>query len=150
MERIPRPLVAGAPLLLTVGVYALLPPADRDVAYALVALLCVSVAFLGLLRQGMPCPAGWLLVLTGFLGWALGDVIGLVEQSIFELDTHPVPSDAVSIASYAVMATGLVIIVRRRGGRSDLPALLDAAILTTGAAVVVGVFVIAPIVQDAS
>ena len=48
------------------------------------------------------------------------------------------------------MAAGLVIIVRRRGTRGDLPALLDAAILATGTAVVAGVFVIAPIAGDSS
>ena len=48
------------------------------------------------------------------------------------------------------MAAGLVIIVRRRGSRGDLPALLDAAILAAGTAVVVGVFVIAPIADDSS
>src|SRR4051794_26777634 len=150
MARVPRTLVVVAALFLAVGVYALLPAEHRDVAYALVALLCVSVAFWGLLRQGLPRPAGWLLVLIGFLGWALGDVAHLVEQSVFELTSYPAPSDAVYIASYAVIATGLVIIVRGRGGRRDLPALLDAAILATGAAVVVGVFIIAPIAQDSS
>ena len=63
--------------------------------------------------------------------------------------TRPV-SDVVYISSYGVMAAGLVVIVRRRGSRGDLPALLDAAILAAGTAVVVGVFLVAPITGDSS
>ena len=48
------------------------------------------------------------------------------------------------------MAAGLVVIVRRRGSLGDLPAVLDAAILATGTAVVAGVFVISPIAGDSS
>ena len=69
---------------------------------------------------------------------------------MLELTAYPALSDAVYIASYGLMAAGLVVIVRRRGSRGDLPALLDAAILATGTAVVAGVFVISPIAGDSS
>ena len=80
----------------------------------------------------------------------VGDWVYFVEQSVFGVTAYPALSDAIYISSYAVLAAGLVIIVRRRGWRGDLPALLDAAILATGTAVVIGVFVIAPITGDSS
>jgi diguanylate cyclase (GGDEF)-like protein len=150
MQPLPRPLVVMAPLLVALAGYPLLPPEARDYGYTAVSLASISLAFWGLLRQGRPRPTGWLLVLTGFLGWVLGDMMYLLEQTVFDVTAYPAPSDVVYVGSYGFLAAGLVIIVRRRGSRGDLPALLDAAILATGTAVVAGVFVIGPIAGDSS
>ena len=145
-RRSAAPFVVMAPLLVVLVGYGLLPTGSvRDYGYPVMGTLCIAIAFWGLLRNGRPRPTGWLLVLGGFTGWVLGDWTWLVEQKVFGVDAYPAPSDAVYVASYGVMAAGLVIIVRRRGSRGDLPALLDAAILAAGTAVVAGVFVIAPI-----
>jgi diguanylate cyclase (GGDEF)-like protein len=146
-----RSLLVMALLAIPLVAYALLPDSDgRQVLYSMASLLCISVAFWGLLRPGPPRPPGWLLVTGGFLCWVLGDWIYLVEQLVFQVTAYPALSDAVYISSYGVMAAGLVVIVRRRGSRGDLPALLDAAILAAGTAVVVGVFLVAPIMDDSS
>ena len=143
-------LVMALLLVPTVG-YALMPDGNpRQFLYALAGLLCISAAFWGLLRSGQRPPPGWLLVIGGFLAWVVGDWVYFVEQVWFGVTAYPALSDAIYISSYAVLAAGLVIIVRRRGSRGDLPALLDAAILATGTAVVIGVFVIAPITGDSS
>ena len=131
--------------------YVVLPEGDtRQVVYAAAGLVCVAAAYWGLLRPGAPRQPGWLLVTGGFACWVLGDWIYLVEQLVFEATAYPAVSDAVYISSYVVLAAGLVVIVRRRGSRGDLPALLDAAILAAGTAVVVGVFLVAPITGDSS
>lgn len=144
-------LIVMALLVIPIGVYAIVPPGDlRQVVSACSGTLSISVALWGLLRAGAARPPGWLIVLAGFVGWAIGDWMYLVEASVSEVLAYPAPSDAVYLASYAVMAAGLVVIVRRRGSRGDLPALLDAAILATGTAVVAGVFVIAPIAGDST
>ena len=146
-----RSLLVMALLTIPVVGYALIPEGDaRQILYAVAGLLCVSVAFWGLLRHGSKRPPGWLLVVGGFLCWVLGDWIYLVEQLVFEVTAYPAFSDVVYISSYGVMAAGLVVIVRRRGSGGDLPALLDAAILAAGTAVVVGVFLVAPITGDSS
>ena len=146
-----RSLLVMAPLVVVMAGYALLPEGKiREVVYPAAALLFISVAFWGLLRTGRPRPSGWLLVLAGFLGWVLGDVTFMVEQTVLGISAYPAPSDAVYFGSYGLLAAGLVLIVRRRGSRGDLPALLDAAILATGTAVVAGVFVISPIAGDSS
>ncbi len=143
--------VVMAPLLVLLAGYGVYPTGQvHDYGYPLIGTLCIGLAFWGLLRNGPPRPTGWLLVLGGFLGWVVGDWWWMVEQTVFGVTAYPAPSDGVYIASYGVMAAGLVIIVRRRGSRGDLPALLDAAILAAGTAVVVGVFVIAPIAHDST
>ena len=144
-------LLVMALLAIPMAAYAVIPEGDlRQIVYSLAGTLSVSVALWGLLRAGRARPPGWVLVVLGFLAWVIGDWIYLVEQSVFGVTAYPALSDAVYISSYGVLAAGLLIIVRRRGSRGDLPALLDAAILATGTAVVVGVFVIAPITSDSS
>jgi diguanylate cyclase (GGDEF)-like protein len=138
-------------LLIPLVVYAAVLPGDlRQVVYSLAGTLSVGTALCGLLRSGSARPWGWVLVLLGFLGWVTGDWIYLVEQSVFGVVAYPALSDAVYMSSYALMAAGLIVTVRRRGLRGDLPAFLDAAILTTGTAVLAGVFVIAPIAGDST
>lgn len=145
------PLLLMASLLIPMGVYTLLPEGGlRQVVYTCAGTLSIVVALWGLLRLGPARPSGWLLVVGGFAGWVVGDWVYMVEQSVFGLLAYPAPSDGVYIASYVLMAAGLLVIVRRRGSRGDLPALLDAAILATGTAVVAGVFVIGPIAGDST
>ena len=96
-----------APLLVVLVGYALLPAADRDYYYPFVGLLCVSVAFWGLLLQGRPRPTGWLLVLAGFLGWVLGDLIFLVEQTVLRDLRLPGP-----------LGRGVHRVLRADGGRA--------------------------------
>jgi diguanylate cyclase (GGDEF)-like protein len=140
-----------APLALPVSLYSFLPAGPwREISYPAIGLVCVAVALVGLFHCVPARRTGWALVLYGFLGWVLGDVIFLVEQRVLQLAAYPAPSDAVYIASYGLLAAGLVVIVRRRGERGDLAAMLDATILATGVAVVVGVFVLAPIAGDSS
>jgi diguanylate cyclase len=146
-----RPVVVTASLGALLACYALMPAGlAREIAYPAIGLVCLTVAFAGLARNVTGRRTGWLLVVAGFSGWVVGDVLFLVEQRVLELDAYPAPSDAIYIASYGVIAYGLLVLVRRRGERSDLAAVLDAAILAAGVAVVVGVFLLAPIAHDSS
>ena len=149
-------VVTGRPIVMTaslgvVACYPLLPAGPaRETAYPAIGLLCVVVAFVGLARNVTGRRTGWLLILAGFGGWVVGDIVFFVEQRVFELDAYPAPSDAVYIASYGLLAYGLLVLVRRRGERSDAAAVLDGAILAAGVAVVVGAFLLAPIAHDSS
>ena len=109
----------------------------------------LATAFAGLHRHAPQRQTGWLLVLVGFLGWVVGDALFSL-QSAWGIEVYPSPADGVYLLAYVFMAAGLVVMVRRRGGSGDLAAVLDAAILATGTAVVAGVFVVAPIASDSS
>ena len=75
-----------------------------------------------------------------------GDLVWLVE-SWHHYDRFPAPSDALYLASYLAIGAGVLSMVRTRRPGGDVAAFLDAAILTTGAAVLVLVFVISPSTQ---
>lgn len=131
--------------------YPLLPAGPwRDTGYDLFAVLCLVIGVRGALTLPGPVRRGWLLVLAGFGGWVLGDVQLSVEDHVLHLDTSPVPSDAVYLLSYVVLALGLARMVRGRQNRSDPTPLLDAAIVAVGFGVVVGSFLIAPVATDST
>lgn len=145
----PPSVLVAVPLGVAAGGDALIPAGtSQDLGYAGVGLACMVVAFAGLIRSRTRPAKGWLLVLAGFSGWVAGDVMFLIEQEWLHLSALPAPSDALYIGSYVLLAAGLVAIVRRRGTRGGLAAVLDALILATGTGVVVGVFLIAPIAHD--
>ena len=139
-----------APLIAAAGGYLLFPAGPlRDGAFAAVGLACVLTAFAGLHRNAPRRQTGWLLVITGFLGWVVGDALFSLQGAL-GVSAYPSPADGVYLVAYVLMAAGLVVMVRRRGSAGDLAAVLDAAILATGAAVVAGVFVVVPIASDSS
>ena len=79
----------------------------------------------------------------------LGDALFSLQGAL-GVSAYPSPADGVYLIAYVLMAAGLVVMVRRRGSAGDLAAVLDAAILATGAAVVALVFVVVPIASDSS
>ena len=138
------------PLIAAAGGYVLLPSGPlRDGAFAVLGLACVLTAFAGLHRNAPRRHGGWLLVITGFLGWVVGDALFSLQGAL-GFTAYPSPADGAYLVAYMLMAAGLVVMVRRRGAAGDLAAVLDAAILATGAAVVAGVFVVVPIASDSS
>ena len=144
------PLTVMAPLIAAAGGYVLFPAGPlRDGAFAAVGLACVLTAFVGLHRNAPRRQTGWLLVITGFLGWVVGDALFSLQGAL-GVSAYPSPADGVYLIAYVLMAAGLVVMVRRRGSAGDLAAVLDAAILATGAAVVALVFVVVPIASDSS
>lgn len=146
-----RPFAVMAPLALLLAGYPLLPDGVAgELGYPAIGLVCAAVGLAGLVRHPHGRRGGWQLVMGGFFGWVLGDVLFALEQTALGLSVYPAPSDAFYIASYGLLAYGLVVLVRRRGERSDVAAMLDGAILAAGVAVVVGVFLLAPIAHDSS
>lgn len=140
-----------APLAVAVAAYRFLPSGQvRDLGHVAIGLVAVVAAFWGFIRQGPARPHGWLLVLGGFLGWVIGDTVHTLGVHVVDMDAYSGPADVVCVASSGVIACGLLMMLRRRGERVDLTAVLDVAILATGLAVVAGVFLIAPIARDSS
>jgi diguanylate cyclase (GGDEF)-like protein len=131
--------------------YALLPITGKplQMLYDVTALLALGTGFWGLRTYRPTHPRGWLLVLAGLGGWVAGDLMWQVE-SWDGTSEFPAPSDAVYLASYGLLGAGVLAMVRTRRSGSDRAAFLDAAILTTGLAVLTAVFVIKPVGTDAS
>jgi diguanylate cyclase (GGDEF)-like protein len=122
----------------------------RDIWYDGVGVLCMAYALLALRRRRPAQMSGWVLVAVGFAGWVVGDVEYSIEQGVWHLQSYPLPSDAVYLASYVSLGLGLMIVVRGRQSHLDPSVVLDAAIIATGCAVLVGVFLIDPIAKDST
>ena len=143
-------MVLIALLTVSIPLYMFLPLSDPvlETWYNATAGSAVLVGFLGLRWHRPQHRTGWFLTLLGFSGWLLGDVVWAFEQRLIP-EHYPAPSDALYLSAYGLLGIGALMFVRTRRGR-DLPALLDASIITTGAAVLVSVFLIAPLASDSS
>lgn len=139
-------------VLLTVAAvgYAFVPLSGFALTsyYDLVAIAAMGMAYRGVACHGPARRRGWLLVLGGFSGWVVGDLVYAVEQQVWHDEVYPAPSDAVYLVAYGILAAGALLMVRTRRAGRDMTALLDATIIATGAAVVAAVFVIAPLAGD--
>jgi diguanylate cyclase (GGDEF)-like protein len=116
--------------------------------YDVIAIGAMLIALGGVARNRPQRQAAWLLLVAGFGVWVLGDMVATGEQNFWHLTTYPVPSDAVYLGAYCLLAVGALLMVRGRGTGRDTTALLDATIIATGAAVVAAVFLIAPLASD--
>jgi len=131
--------------------YPLIPPgAVRAWVYDVFAIACIGVGVWGASRLRTRVRGRWMLVLAGFGGLVLGDGVFSIEQHVLHVSFYPVPSDAVYLGSYLVLALSLLRLVRAPSVRSDATPLLEAAIMTVGSGIVIATFVVAPIAADSS
>jgi diguanylate cyclase (GGDEF)-like protein len=142
-------------LLVLLGLALCYPAAPaglfQDVWYDAVGAACVALAGAGLRRHRPERPEAWRLVLAGYLGWVVGDVVSSAEQNWWHLTGYPLPSDAVYLCSYALLAVGLLRLVpRHRLGQGDVAVALDAMIVATGFAVIAGSFLLAPALRGST
>ena len=74
--------VPGGVLVALLAGYAFLPLGETalKLLYDLTAVLAMATAFCGLRVHRAAHVRGWQLVLTGFSGWVVGDLIWLVES----------------------------------------------------------------------
>lgn len=121
-----------------------------SVYYDTVAVLAVVVGFAGVTRHRPVRRAGWVLVLAGFGGLVVGDLVFSFEQDVLQLDGYPLLSDAVYLGGYVLLTWGAVVMVRTRRTASDLNVVLDGFIVAVGAGVLVAVFLIAPLAEDST
>ena len=148
----PVPLPMAAVLLLAAlcCAYPLIPQGTtRDWVYDGLGLACSAAGIWGASRLKRRLRLRWMLVLGGFAGWVVGDAVFSLEQHVFHVDFYPVPSDAVYLGSYVLLAVGLLQLTRA-SLRSELTPLLDSAIITVGFGIVVATFLVAPVAADST
>jgi diguanylate cyclase (GGDEF)-like protein len=118
--------------------------------YLLVVIYALVLAVAGLMVHRPARALGWSLVVAGFGGWVLGDVVWTFEQYVFDVgDAYPLWSDAVYLPSYVVLAAGLVAMIRTQKVSTALGSILDIVIIATGASVFVASAVIIPLISAA-
>src|SRR4051812_27315577 len=131
--------------------YVLVPMPEKlhQGLYQVIASGGVAVGFAGLRRHRPVRRRAWFLVLLGYAIWTSGDLMWTIENHLMP-DRYPAPSDSFYLSAYLVLGAGTLIFVRTRRGGRDTAALLDASIITVGAAILAVVFVIAPVTQDST
>ena len=138
---------AGLIALLAGYAFLPLPETVLRLLYSAVAVPAVISGFRGLAVHRPAQRRGWMLLMCGLSGWVAGDLLWQLE-SWSGTSPFPAPSDALYLASYGLLGAGVLAMVRSRRAGADRAAFLDAAILTTGLAVLMAVFVIAPVGRD--
>lgn len=121
-----------------------------SVWYLVVAALGLGMCLYAVVRQGGPLRRVWLAVTIGAGLFFLGDLLWTLEDIVWRVDPFPSIADVFYLAGYPALGIGVAWLVRGRQPGGDRAALIDAAIVTTGLGVVIGVEVMLPALTDSS
>ena len=121
-------------LVVAVG-YAVLPIPDlvRSIVTVLVIVLIAGLAIVAARRGSIAEDPVWRLLLVGLLIQLIGQALWTLTAPDDRNVGTAVWIDIIFLFSYLVTATGLALLIHRRGRDRDVPALLDAAVLTIAA-----------------
>lgn len=110
--------------------------------------LGLGVAVVVLVRAP-PDPRGaWWVVVAGYVACAVGDWLWSWQYLVVP-ELFPGPADALYLGGGAGIAVGAFLLVRTGDAATDRAGLMDAAIVTCGAVVVLAVFVVGPLWEGA-
>jgi diguanylate cyclase (GGDEF)-like protein len=146
-----RWLLVGVLAVIAVGLLAMpVAPGSKPYAayYVASAAVALAVALLGVRINAPSSARPWTFLMLGLACRIVGDVIWFSLVSLQDSAPYPSIADVWYLASFPLMAFGLILMVRRREPRGDGGAILDTAIIVTGWTVLVAVFVIAPTVTE--
>jgi hypothetical protein len=127
------------------AVYFLLPDTDRVTAAFSAMVHCGSaVAVVGGIRWHRPAnPRPWYLIASALMALGVGDAIQFAT-------TARDLADLCFLGSYVALTVALLRLVRARSQGRDIPALLDALVVTIGLGVVSWQFLMVPCARDRS
>jgi diguanylate cyclase (GGDEF)-like protein len=86
----------------------------------------------------------WWCFALGISANASGIAVGYYIRNVLQIAPYPSVADLCDLLLYVAVATGLVLIIRRRSMETDWAALVDTTTITTGLGLLAWVFVIQP------
>ena len=141
-------LAIGAALI---AAYFLLPGVDaQDLFYQVPGMLAVVAVLAGVIIHRPPRRAPWLLLAAGLLLTTMGDWTWVILERAFGIEPFPSVADAFYLSGMGATGAALLWMLRGRIPDGDRAGLLDALIVAVGAGLVSWIFLMAPIVADAS
>lgn len=143
-------IVAGATLALVPAVALRGQGGAHDAWQLGVGLAAVAAVVLGARLHRTREPRPWWLVAAALALLAAADVAIVVGNHAGAAPAYPGSSDLLRLAAYPLLATGLLVFVRRRTPAHDWGAILDAAVVAVGIASVLWVLVLESVTEDAS
>lgn len=135
-------LSVGGLLVLVQGLAA--PGPLRDGLYAVIVVLALTAIVAGIRRHRPSRRRGWALLAAGLALWVAGDFVWGVLSAASGTDATRVPTDALYLLGYPVLAAGLWLLSPHRSHARSVIAVLDALIITTAVTTVLWVFVVEP------
>ncbi|WIM93022.1 GGDEF domain-containing protein [Actinoplanes oblitus] len=119
----------------------------KTVLSGLLGVSATVASVVGVARHRPAVRWPWYVMAIGWLLFATGDVVYWVQSSVLGRDVFPSIADAFYLGSYPLLVAGLLGLVRARRPGKDRPGLLDALVLSTGAAMLSWVFLMEPYVH---
>jgi signal transduction histidine kinase len=144
----PARIFLAAELLLGIAYFLLPDSLLRAVVYCTLGLGMVVAVVVGTRLHRPAQPLAWYLLAGGQLSFTVGDAINYTYQWVLEVEPpYPSVADGFYLACYALLAGGLLLLIRERAPGRDLASLIDATIITVGVGLLSWVFLIGPNVR---
>ena len=135
--------VAAGALLVVLHAWLEVGGLPQTIVYDVVGGGAIAALLFGAWRYRPERRLPWILMAIGQASFVAGDLLWDWYEAVGE---SPFPSlaDVLYVAGYPFIAFGLLLLIRRRLADGDRGGILDAAILTTAAAVLSWTFIIQP------
>jgi signal transduction histidine kinase len=144
----PARIFLAAELLLGIAYFLLPDSLLRAAVYCTLGLAMVVAVVVGTRLHRPAQPLAWYLLAGGQLSFTVGDAINYTYQWVLEVEPpYPSVADGFYLACYALLAGGLLLLVRERAPGRDVASLIDATIITVGVGLLSWVFLIGPNVR---
>jgi diguanylate cyclase (GGDEF)-like protein len=124
--------------------YVALPSSASEVWFQVVAWCSIAAVGIGMRRQ-RATSRGWLLVVSGFASFAVGDLLFALDEYLFSTEAFPSSADVFYLAGYPAIAAGLAVLVRAGQGSHGRTALIDAGIVTVPITVIGWLWFVEPV-----
>jgi diguanylate cyclase (GGDEF)-like protein len=135
--------------VLAVAGYFLLPDGPvRSAGYDVVAAASALAIVVGTRLHRPAKRTMWYLFAAANGVWAFGDAVYSVNLYVFEKDDFPSIADPIYLLAYPLFVAGLFVLIRGRTPGRDRAGLLDAAIISTGLALLAWAFIMRPTATD--
>jgi diguanylate cyclase (GGDEF)-like protein len=135
--------------VLAVAGYFLLPAGPvRSAGYDVVAAVSALAVVVGTRLHRPAKRTMWYLFAAANGVWAFGDAVYSVNLYVFEKDDFPSIADPIYLLAYPLFVAGLFVLIRGRTPGRDRAGLLDAAIISTGRALLTWAFIMRPTSTD--
>ena len=126
----PARIFLAAELLLGIAYFLLPDSLLRAVVYCTLGLGMVVAVVVGTRLHRPAQPLAWYLLAGGQLSFTVGDAINYTYQWVLEVEPpYPSVADGFYLACYALLAGGLLLLIRERAPGRDLASLIDATII---------------------
>ena len=131
-----------------VSVYYGHPPWQWQ-SWSVLGFASVAAVVAGVRTNRPSDPTAWYLLAAAICTLIVGDTTyNVLTDLVHQVQPFPSVADACYLLTYPLAALGLMRMVRIRDPGRDLPALIDALLLTTALGLLVWVFTVTPTVND--